>query len=24
VPFLQPVFNTHFMSGKEWLVVIGL
>jgi len=24
VPFLQPVFNTHFMTGREWLVVIGL
>jgi Ca2+-transporting ATPase len=24
VPFLQPIFNTHFLSGKEWLVVIGL
>jgi Ca2+-transporting ATPase len=24
VPFLQPVFNTHFLSLKEWLVVLGL
>lgn len=24
VPFLQPVFNTHFLSGMEWLVVLGL
>jgi Ca2+-transporting ATPase len=24
VPFLQPIFNTHFMSGREWLVVVGL
>jgi Ca2+-transporting ATPase len=24
VPFLQPVFNTHFMSAKEWAIVIGL
>lgn len=24
VPFLQPIFNTHFMSGREWLVVTGL
>jgi Ca2+-transporting ATPase len=24
VPFLQPIFNTHFMSGREWLIVIGL
>ena len=24
VPFLQPIFNTHFMSGTEWLVVLGL
>jgi Ca2+-transporting ATPase len=24
VPFLQPIFNTHFMSGREWLVVFGL
>ena len=22
VPFLQPIFNTHFMTGKEWLVVL--
>ena len=24
VPFLQPVFNTHFLSLTEWSVVIGL
>jgi Ca2+-transporting ATPase len=24
VPFLQNIFNTHFMSGPEWAVVIGL
>jgi len=24
VPFLQPIFNTHFMSGREWAVVLGL
>lgn len=24
VPFLQPIFNTHFLSGTEWLIVIGL
>jgi Ca2+-transporting ATPase len=24
VPFLQPIFNTHFMSLNEWLVVLGL
>jgi P-type Ca2+ transporter type 2C len=24
VPFLQPIFNTHFMTGTEWLVVLGL
>jgi len=24
VPFLQPIFNTHFMSGREWLIVLGL
>jgi Ca2+-transporting ATPase len=23
VPFLQPVFNTHFMTPKEWGVVLG-
>jgi len=22
--FLQPIFNTHFMSGREWLTVLGL
>jgi Ca2+-transporting ATPase len=24
VPFLQPIFNTHFLSGLEWGVVVGL
>jgi P-type Ca2+ transporter type 2C len=24
VPFLQPVFNTHFLSLQEWLLVVGL
>jgi P-type Ca2+ transporter type 2C len=24
VPFLQGIFNTHFMSGPEWAVVLGL
>jgi len=24
VPFLQPIFNTHFLSGTEWLIVLGL
>jgi Ca2+-transporting ATPase len=24
VPFLQGIFNTHFMSGIEWAVVLGL
>ena len=24
VPFLQPIFNTHFLSGTEWIVVLGL
>jgi ATPase, P-type (transporting), HAD superfamily, subfamily IC len=24
VPFLQNIFNTHFMSGPEWAVVLGL
>jgi Ca2+-transporting ATPase len=24
VPFLQPIFNTHFLSGREWIVVLGL
>lgn len=24
VPFLQPIFNTHFPSPREWSVVIGL
>ena len=24
LPFLQPIFNTHFLSGREWAVVVGL
>jgi Ca2+-transporting ATPase len=24
VPFLQTIFNTHFMQLREWLVVLGL
>jgi len=24
VPFLQPIFNTHFLSLAEWAIVIGL
>lgn len=24
VPFLQPVFNTHFLAPTEWLVVVAL
>ncbi|MCS7247376.1 MAG: cation-translocating P-type ATPase [Anaerolineales bacterium] len=24
VPFLQPIFNTHFMSLREWVVVVSL
>jgi len=24
VPFLQPIFNTHFLSVKEWGVVLSL
>jgi Ca2+-transporting ATPase len=24
VPFLQPIFNTHFLSGREWGMVVGL
>ncbi|MBM3180281.1 MAG: cation-translocating P-type ATPase [Chloroflexi bacterium] len=24
VPFLQPIFNTHFLSAREWGVVLGL
>ena len=23
VPFLQPIFNTHFLAPREWLVVVG-
>jgi Ca2+-transporting ATPase len=24
VPFLQNIFNTHWLSGREWAVVLGL
>jgi Ca2+-transporting ATPase len=24
VPFLQPIFNTHFPSLREWSVILGL
>jgi Ca2+-transporting ATPase len=24
LPFLQPIFNTHFLSVSEWTIVIGL
>jgi len=24
VPFLQDIFNTHWMSAREWMVVLGL
>ena len=24
VPFLQPIFNTHFLSVREWGVMLGL
>jgi Ca2+-transporting ATPase len=24
VPFLQSIFNTHFMSGREFILVLGL
>jgi Ca2+-transporting ATPase len=24
VPFLQPIFNTHFLAPTEWGVVLGL
>ena len=24
VPFLQPIFNTHFLAVNEWLIVLGL
>ncbi len=24
VPFLQPIFNTHFLSVREWGMVLGL
>jgi Ca2+-transporting ATPase len=23
VPFLQPIFNTHFLDLNEWLIVVG-
>ena len=24
IPILQTIFNTHFLSGKEWIIVISL
>lgn len=24
IPFLQPIFNTHFLSPTEWAIVLGL
>jgi Ca2+-transporting ATPase len=24
VPFLQPIFNTHFLTATEWAIVFGL
>ena len=24
LPFLQPIFNTHFLSLQEWGIVVGL
>jgi Ca2+-transporting ATPase len=24
VPFLQPIFNTQFLTPREWAVVVGL
>jgi len=24
VPFLQPIFNTHFLNATEWAIVLGL
>jgi Ca2+-transporting ATPase len=24
VPFLQPIFNTHFLRWNEWVIVLGL
>ncbi len=24
VPFLQPIFNTHFLAAREWAIVVGL
>jgi Ca2+-transporting ATPase len=24
VPFLQPIFNTHFLQPVEWAIVLGL
>ncbi len=24
IPFLQPIFNTHFLTAQEWGIVVGL
>ena len=24
IPFLQPIFNTHFLTPREWTAVFGL
>jgi len=24
IPFLHPIFNTHFLSPTEWVIVLGL
>jgi Ca2+-transporting ATPase len=24
LPFMQPIFNTHFLTAREWLCVVGL
>jgi len=24
IPFLQPIFNTHWLNLNEWLLVVGL
>jgi Ca2+-transporting ATPase len=24
IPFLQPIFNTHALAGREWAVVVGM
>jgi Ca2+-transporting ATPase len=24
LPFLQPIFNTHFLEPREWAIVLGL